>query len=473
VTTVPPSAAPLFGPLLTSFGQAPGPEGGHALAAVIGMAPGVAPPALQAAGQIPRPQRIDRLPGADVWRWLFTLPPEPTAGYLFGGRRIPVQAALAGDLRVGFVSCNGKEAGDLDRPDRDALWDRLAADHARAPLSLLLHGGDQIYADAGLQAHPALAAWAAAPARRRGRIPADPEAEAALTAFFLARWLRNVTAPAPARLMAQVPGLAMWDDHDIFDGYGSHPLPVQQGPMGRMVYRVARRFYRLFQAGGAVPPAGVPLGFARRYPGLTILAPDLRSERRPDRVMGPAGWAQLERALAATPAGDRVLMISTVPALGPRLSLLEGLHRLVPGAQKYEDDLRDQWQSRAHRAEWRRLLTVLGDHTERTGPVTLLSGEIHLATRGEMRLGDRVLHQLIASGISHPPPPRGFARALGALSALGEAPLPHRPITLHPLPGQRRVYAAQRNYLLLFRRGGAWSAAWELESQGRTPPLAL
>src|SRR6056297_1642294 len=75
VTTVPPSAAPLFGPLLTSFGQAPGPEGGHALAAVIGMAPGVAPPALQAAGQIPRPQRIDRLPGADVWRWLFTLPP--------------------------------------------------------------------------------------------------------------------------------------------------------------------------------------------------------------------------------------------------------------------------------------------------------------------------------------------------------------------------------------------------------------
>jgi hypothetical protein len=240
-----------------------------------------------------------------------------------------------------------------------------------------------------------------------------------------------------------------------------------------MVYRVARRFYRLFQAGAAAPAPPAPLGFARRYPGLAIVVPDLRSERRPDRVMGPAGWARLEAALAATPPGARVILVSTVPALGPRLSLVEGLHRLIPGAQKYEDDLRDQWQSPAHRAEWRRLLATIGDHAERRGPVTVLSGEIHLATRGEMRLATGALHQLTASGISHPPPPLGFALALGTLSRLGETPLRERPIALRPLPGRRFVYTAERNYLSLSRLAGAWSARWQLEESGETTPLSL
>ncbi|MDZ7811437.1 MAG: hypothetical protein U5L11_17070 [Arhodomonas sp.] len=58
---------------------------------------------------------------------------------------------------------------------------------------------------------------------------------------------------------------------------------------------------------------------------------------------------------------------------------------VTPGAQKYEDDLRDQWQSRWHRDEWRRFLRLLLDTHERTeGALTVLSGEIHLATRGTL-----------------------------------------------------------------------------------------
>ena len=39
--------------------------------------------------------------------------------------------------------------------------------------------------------------------------------------------------------------------------------------------------------------------------------------------------------------------------------------RWVPGAQKYEDDLRDQWQSHAHREEWRRVLRDILDIHDR------------------------------------------------------------------------------------------------------------
>ena len=83
------------------------------------------------------------------------------------------------------------------------------------------------------------------------------------------------------------------------------------------------------------------------------------------------------------------------------------------------------------------------------------------------------IHQLVASGIAHPAPPLGYARGLGLLARFGEAPLKDHPIRLHPLPGQRGVYTAERNYLVLERRGGNWTASWRLEHSGTTPPLAI
>ena len=105
--------------------------------------------------------------------------------------------------------------------------------------------------------------------------------------------------------------------------------------------------------------------------------------------------------------------------------------------------------------------------------MTVLSGEIHLATRGEMPGHGRTVHQLVASGIAHPPPPRGFALALSLLARLGEDPLPGHPVSLHPLPGRRRVYTDDRNYLVLERRDGQWQATWHTERRGETPPLAI
>ena len=470
-----PPPEPVIGPLLYARGTDPA-TGRHALSVLLAVAEGAAPPRLAAEGAVAPPRQVDRLLGLAFHRYDFSLPPAGGAYAVAGRRHAVCLGTPKDDLRVAFVSCNGKEEGDFDRPpaEREAMWERLRARHRAAPFSLMLMGGDQIYADGALAAHPDLARWAALPAQRKGRVAAGAAAERAATAFFLDRWRRSVSAAAAGALMAEVPVLAMWDDHDIFDGYGSHPAPVQDSPVGRMLYRVARRFFRLFQAGGHDPADPATLSRTLPQPGFAVLAPDLRSERRPDRVMGPAGWAALEAGMAAAPAGAPVFLVSTVPALGPRLSLVEGLHRLVPGVQKYEDDLRDQWQSRAHRAEWRRLLALAVDRAERRGPVTFLSGEIHLAARGELTTpGGAVLHQLTASGISHPPPPRAFAAGLGALGALGGAPFPGHRLALPALPGTGRRYVAERNLLVLERRGGAWRAAWELEESGPTPWLAL
>ena len=106
--------------------------------------------------------------------------------------------------------------------------------------------------------------------------------------------------------------------------------------------------------------------------------------------------------------------------------------------------------------------------------LTALSGEIHLATRAVMDRGDGLrLDQRVASGIAHRAPPPAWARFLGMLSRLGDAPLPGHPIRIVPLPGHSARYLAERNYLLLTRADGDWSAQWHLEHSGLTPALTL
>jgi hypothetical protein len=189
--------------------------------------------------------------------------------------------------------------------------------------------------------------------------------------------------------------------------------------------------------------------------------------------MGEEGWRAFDVATAQVHTG-RVLLLSSVPALGPRLSWVEAVLSLLPNMHKYEDDLRDQWQSRAHRAEWRRFLERLAEvHRNPATPVTLLSGEIHLATRATFETAPAPMHQLVASGISHPAPTVAYALALAVLARFGETPVTGKPIRLHPLPGKTSIYISQRNYLVLERRSGEWTACWELEIDGRTSPLRL
>jgi hypothetical protein len=442
------------------------------------------PPPLRPMGKDPvAPAALATLGERTVWRYDFALPAAADAFYQFGTDRHPVATEMARDLRIAYVSCNGQEAADADRAlaERNLMWRRLTVEHERAPFSLLLHGGDQLYADEMLESHPAIAAWAESELEARPGLPFPNEAREAAERFLFERYARLYTQPATAPLLATVPSVMMWDDHDIIDGWGSHPPALLDSPVGRGLFAAARRMFLLFQlgmadgSGAGDAPAGRSLSQTVSFPDFRIIAPDLRSERRPERLLGPEGWADLCAAIAACPADARLFLMSSVPLLGPRLSWIEALIGIVPRLRGYEDDLRDQWQSRAHRQEWREMLLLMEKRAEAGGDApTVLSGEIHLATRGEMTLPNgRVMHQLVASGIAHPPPPQLYARALGWLAALGEAPLPGRPIRLKPLPGQPRIYVAERNYLVLERRNGRWSASWELEDSGRTPPVPI
>lgn len=423
--------------------------------------------------------------GRRAWRYDFELPADAAASYRLDGAEIPVDTTCSARHRIAYVSCNGQEREDSSRAlqERNVMWRRLVAEHDARPFGLILHGGDQLYADEVLEAHPTLSQWSRSTLEDRARYEFTPDVEEAAECFYLERYEELLRQPELAWLSARIPALMIWDDHDIFDGWGSCPEPILDSPVGRGLFSVARRMFLLFQDGAVEEVAracqassrGPAVRGAVRFPHLTTVIPDLRSERRPTRIMGPASWAAFERSVAAACPRDRILVLSSVPVLGPRLSWIEMLLAAVPGAQNLEDDLRDQWQSRTHRAEWRRFLETLERRTvEGDNGITILSGEIHLATRAEMSFRNgTILHQFVSSGIAHPPPPALYTRALGWLASLGESPLPGQPIRMRPLPGQPRIYTAERNYLVLERDGAQWTAEWELEHSGRTPALRL
>ncbi|RLQ87336.1 alkaline phosphatase D family protein [Notoacmeibacter ruber] len=420
-------------------------------------------------------------------RYLFDLPIGLTEGwYELDGARVSVATDYEGDeMRIAFVSCNGQEQGDLDRKreDRNTLWSRLKTEHQAAPLHLLLQGGDQIYADEILDAHPATRRWEDDDDYAGNDVTAEDleNIRTALSRSLFARYLVLLGHDEAKSLLRSVPTLSMWDDHDICDGWGSLAEAKLDSPVGQTVFEVAREHFLLFQQASTLDDlpetmmerAGSGFGMHVELPGLHVVIPDFRSERRPDRVMTEEGWRSFDESLKRA-AGSRVLFVSTIPVLGPRLSLVESTMNVIPGAQKYEDDLRDQWQSRHHRAEWTRMLKRLVRAKDEEGTeVTILSGEIHLATRGTLACNTGTVHQLVASGITHDPPPRGWARTLGALAWLGDSPLPDHPIRMRSLPGHPRTYCDQRNYLRLLRKDGRWRAWWETEEDGTSEPLDL
>ena len=405
--------------------------------------------------------------GRSLWRYDFRLPlaaTERTVDYRIGGQPWRIHLpALGGPLRIAFTACNGKEdeRTGCAGPGRNRLWRKLHAEHARAPFHLLLHGGDQLYADSVWQEVPALAAWRRLPARRRLSAPFTPEMAEAVADYYFARycWLWEQAELAP--ILPAIPSLMMWDDHDIFDGWGSHDPEWQACPIFRGIYAAAREQFALFQLAarpdqlpphGFSDPGGAQFGWSYRLlDGIGVIAPDLRSERSLERIMGEAGWRALGAMLEGVAQCRHVLLLSSVPLLNAHERMLERLYEALPSYQYFQLDLRDQWRSIFHRDEWLRLLHCLFAFSARTGArVTALSGEIHLGALAVAEHGGTKIYQLTSSGIVHPPPPAPMVALLDWMSTgPAEQIEPGLKLDLLKIPGYGRRFLGARNWLAL------------------------
>lgn len=331
--------------------------------------------------------------------------------------------------RIAYGSCNGFSSLKLlkNTKDPNGPWRDVMKKHGELPFHLLLLGGDQVYSDSIWEELRPLADWAALPTSEGIKKVPSANLLKQIRGFYEELYVRRWKQQEPADVFASIPTVMMWDDHDIFDGWGSYSDELQRCKMYKALFFAARDAFTLYQqqlGAGERHPLVIPgqnhfsLGF--RIGNLAFLALDMRSEREESCVISQETWKAIFQWLDAQPkpseagALNHLFVLSSIPVVYPDFQLLENALGLFPGRQELEDDLRDHWNSAPHRQERLRLIHRLLAFSEaKQCRVTILSGDVHVGAVGVIRsergtsgpLAVRTINQLTSSGLLHPAPP--------------------------------------------------------------------
>ncbi len=434
-----------------------------------------------------------------AWRWAVRLPRrevEQRVSYRFDATSPALEwrmddvkdvlvPALGALPRCTFFSCNGvsqlKGWATLDRPF--ALWEEMRRQQEQeAGFHLLLGGGDQIYADSLWYTNTTLARFQELSREQRLRRPAPEGLEAELLRDFVRLYMERWGESGIGPLLARIPGLFTWDDHDIMDGWGSLE-EQQESPTLRALYGAASVAFEAFQLGGTRgdirtrrEPGAMHYFQDATFPGeacdLDVVLLDLRSGRtscplpsgKVDHVIlsdaqwrAFDGWREAHRVRAAESGRPRhVLVVSSIPVVYMRFRPSVETNAAWTGMR---DDLLDQWESAIHRGERTRLMMNLFELArDSCCAVTILSGDAHVGSRALIRSRNvRHLHpghaevyieQVTSSGIVHPPPSALELMGMRALANdLPEDLSGHLRTEL--LPVGEDLYLRERNWLSL------------------------
>jgi hypothetical protein len=470
------------------------------------------PVALKASGKSVTSEILWEQGKATVFRYSFAFPmgaTETVATYTVDGQPYEVHVPAAGQSpTMAYESCNGFSSNKLKKNVKDAnsLWKTMARKHGIpdqnqdvpevkvTPYHLLLQGGDQVYADSMWEPNLAdssrkdvMAEWLDKSWKDGNAAAVTDKMRNTLEAFYFNLYIDRWSQPEVKQILARIPTIAMWDDHDLIDGWGSYPPERQNCKVYGAIWDSASKAFAVFQQhlkDGERHPKAIgkasadwwkqPEGqkepvkqedrkgafsFAHRVGDIAILAIDMRSQRTSEtQVVGATHWDEIYEWIKKDLPGDvsHFLVMSSIPVVYPGFDTLENLLDFVPGHQDLEDDLRDHWNSGPHKGERVRLVHNLLDIPKRNIRVTILSGDVHVAALGIVRStraddtegnSEAVINQLISSGIVHPGPGAAIVFVLQHLLNTDD-PMDRDIVgTMLPFPGTRAKFSGNRNYL--------------------------
>jgi len=370
--------------------------------------------------------------------------------------------------------------------NKNALWFDMAEKHRNpsrlSPFHVLLMGGDQVYADSMWETVKLIKDWASKSRKQQVAARFTSSMQDKVEEFYFSLYRDRWSQLEPADMLASIPTVMMWDDHDIFDGWGSYPKELQNCDVYQGIYQVARRYFQAFQL--QIPPdephpmslldhgsQNLSMGFDLQTMALLVL--DMRSERTLDTVMRDESWNAVEEWMQGQNYKKHLVIMASIPVVHPDFGLMESVLGFLPGQQELEDDLKDHWTSRTHKTERLRFIhRLLRFAREKNCRVTLISGDVHVGATGiieSKRVPDadrnsQVINQLTSSGIVHPAPP---GIALFFLEKTGDAVEEvDRDVIARMLefPGTRQRFISGRNWLGLEgdKKDRLW-ACWYLE----------
>jgi hypothetical protein len=323
--------------------------------------------------------------------------------------------------RIAYASCNGFSSADLvNKTDEPyVLWQRMVEHHNKQPFSLLLMGGDQLYADEMWGSVPTLKAWGKLSRKQRIRRSATKTMRQQVDRFYDELYRNRWHDANMAMMFASVPSVMMWDDHDIFDGWGSYPPDLQQCDVFQSIFSIAKHYFELFQVRSIkneslLNPAADHYAMGIPFRGYHILALDNRAERTLEQVMSSQQWSDLIAHLKNQVNDGHLLLMSAVPVVYRDFSFTESVLDVTPWEEELTDDLKDHWRAKEHQGERARLIMRLLENHERRQQnsackTVILSGDVHIGCLGvinDRRGQPSRIHQVVSSGIVHPSPSR-------------------------------------------------------------------
>lgn len=336
--------------------------------------------------------------------------PEPAPGEPFivhaGNRVLRANFSPApGDhaaFTFAFGSCHYPfavdETGKVRLRGATRIYPALRDDLLAAGARFLLLIGDQLYADA------------VPPISVRDELPGDADNPPPLDLLVAA--YRKVTRGFFAErgfrsLREALPTLCMWDDHDIFNNWGS--LITESALDGRLFTAASRAFSEYQDArnpGGAnrVPP----FDFFYRYGTAGFLLLDCRGARgyEEGKLFGRAQWGRFLDVLKSEEANalHTLFVVTSVPVAHASRWLATFLEWL-PG--DYGDAVRDRWVASAFRESRDEFLDALFAWQDAVPhrQVCLLSGDIHEAEATAIRRRGQLgtIWQFTSSAFTSPP----------------------------------------------------------------------
>lgn len=299
--------------------------------------------------------RLHTEPGCTFWRFNIEVElREKQQRIAYRINRGPCMAfwvpARGQTMNIMFHSCNGFSASvkpdDLSGPD--PMWRDVLNTHQSKPFHAMVGGGDQIYNDRVSEDCDLFDEWLdiRTPLQKH-KAPFTVDMQNEMEKFYLERYCMWFSRGLFGLANSQIPMVNMYDDHDIFDGYGSYPHHYMKSPVFAGLGAVAFKYYMLFQHQSTltetenVEPSwilGVEAGpyikelsrsvYVSMGGKVALLAVDCRTERTEHDIIHDKTWEKIMNRLYAEVRRGQVehlLVVLGVPVAYPRLVWLENM----------------------------------------------------------------------------------------------------------------------------------------------------
>ena len=329
-----------------------------------------------------------------------------------------------------FVSCNGTDIYPNDVPLKHYEgWEKLLD----VSPDFLIMGGDQIYADSILDKIHGIDKYF-----KDLKIPIPPNIIRQIELFYLKLYINSWSNNHMALALATIPNIMTWDDHDIFDGYGSYKDEFQSSSIITVIFNSAKFYYELFQLRTIEnktlyewPFCGTQLKLRNYW----IICPDTRINRTRTRILSSEQYSNLDALLKSNIINNKtvnnvegtansnftICFVLPVPiAHRNYFSIMDQISSLNIYSKKSNilknlkfsnnDDLRDHWDHYDHRTEQLKMLNLIFDFGILLHPkyLLILSGDVHSSGASSISKHDNgtviaTATQLVSSPIVNKP----------------------------------------------------------------------